>query len=263
MEGMFFLSGLPRTGSTLLTAILSQNPDILSEGSSGLVELLWQNYQLFTFNESIVTSIKNTNKVNTSKNVMKGLPNLYYKGTKSKYIIDKNRNWTHDGNIEVIKKYITSTPKIIVMLRPIPEIVESFYYIYNKNFELKLLEDTLYVKDNPLMFPFQGLLNAFQNNKEHLLLLTYHELINNPKNVIDKIYKFLEIPTYEHDFNYIVNKYPEGDYGLNGLHEVRNEIGFRNKKIKLPKAIKNKALQMQKELEQTLEAVGEYDIFKK
>jgi hypothetical protein len=35
-EQMFFLAGLPRTGSSLLTNILSQNPDILSEGSSGL-----------------------------------------------------------------------------------------------------------------------------------------------------------------------------------------------------------------------------------
>jgi hypothetical protein len=35
-ENMFFLAGLPRTGSSLLTNILSQNPDILSEGSSGL-----------------------------------------------------------------------------------------------------------------------------------------------------------------------------------------------------------------------------------
>jgi hypothetical protein len=36
-EQMFFLGGLPRTGSSLLTNILSQNPDILSEGSSGLL----------------------------------------------------------------------------------------------------------------------------------------------------------------------------------------------------------------------------------
>lgn len=263
MEEMFFLSGLPRTGSTLLTAILSQNPDILSEGSSGLVELLWQNYQLFTFNEGIVGSLKNTKKINTSKNVMKGLPNLYYKGTRSKYIIDKNRNWTHNGNIKVIKNYITSTPKIIVMLRPITEIAESFYYIYKKNNKLDELEQHLFGQDNPLMFPFDGLLNALQNNKEHLLLLTYKELVEQPNIVIDKIYNFLNIPNFNHNYDNIINKYPEGDYNFDGLHEVRSTIKLRNKKVKLPKAIKDKAIEMQKELEQTLEAVGEYDIFKK
>jgi hypothetical protein len=39
-EQMFFLAGLPRTGSSLLTNILSQNPDILSEGSSGLLPII-------------------------------------------------------------------------------------------------------------------------------------------------------------------------------------------------------------------------------
>lgn len=263
MEGMFFLSGLPRTGSTLLTAILSQNPDILSEGSSGLVELLWQNYKLFISNENIVKAIQNTNKLNVEKNVISKLSNMYYSDCDKKYIIDKNRNWTHNGNIEVIKNYITSTPKIIVMLRPIPEIVESFYYIYKKNNKLDELEQHLFGQDNPLMFPFTGLLNALNNNKDCLLLLTYKELVEQPKDVVNKIYKFLDIPDYEHNFNNIYNVFPEGDYGLNGLHEVRGTIELRNKKVKLPKSIKEQAVRMQKELEQTLEAVGEYDIFKK
>lgn len=263
MEEMFFLSGLPRTGSTLLTAILSQNPDILSEGSSGLVELLWQNYSLFTLNENIVKSIQNTNKVHAQKSVITNLSNLYYSDCDKKYIIDKNRNWTHNGNIELLKTYVVSCPKIIVMLRPIPEIVESFYYIYKKNNRLDELVEHLFDQDNPLMFPFTGLLNALLNNKDCLLLLTYKELVEQPKNVVDKIYKFLHIPNYKHNFDNIVNVLPEGDYGLEGLHKVRNEIGLRNKKIKLPKQMKQKALQMQKKLEQTLEAVGEYDIFKK
>ena len=35
------LSGLPRTGSTLLSAILYQNPKIHAEGNSGLCQLMW------------------------------------------------------------------------------------------------------------------------------------------------------------------------------------------------------------------------------
>jgi sulfotransferase len=263
MKKLFFLAGLPRTGSTLLTAILSQNPNVLSEGTSGLIELMWKNQQLFWENEGIISSIHYTDKKNVEKNVIQQLPQLYYKDSKQKYIIDKNRNWTHFGNIKLLTNYVTKNPKIIVMLRPIPEIVESFYYIFKKNSELKLLENTLYVKNNPLMLPFEGLLDALHNNKEHLLLLTYNELVHNPKNVVDKIYKFLDIPTFEHDFNHIVNQYPEGDYNINGLHEVRSTIGLRNKKVKLPKQWKQKAMEMQQQLEETLEAVGEYDIFKK
>jgi hypothetical protein len=37
-EQIFFLSGLGRTGSSLLTALFSQNPDIASMGSSMMPE---------------------------------------------------------------------------------------------------------------------------------------------------------------------------------------------------------------------------------
>ena len=262
MEKLFFLAGLPRTGSTLLTAILSQNKDILAEGTSGLLELMWQNKLLFEQNQSIVISLTNTNKTNVDLNIIKELPSLYYQ-SKKPYIIDKNRNWTHYLNIEMIKNYVTPNPKIIVMLRPIDEIVESFYYIYEKNNRLHDLNQHLFEQDNPLMFPFQGLTQALQFDKEHLLLCTYKELIEQPKNVIKRIYNFLELPPFEHDYNQIKNKYPEGDYGLKGLHKVRSKIKTRNKNVVLPKQLKDKALAMQQELEQTLEAVGEYDIFKK
>lgn len=263
MEQLFFLSGLPRTGSTLLTAILSQNPDLLSEGSSGVVELLWQNYQLVSTNEYIIKCLLNTNKQKVVKNILSELPKLYYKDQNQKYIIDKSRAWTHSANIQLLKEYVTNKPKIIVMLRPIPEIVESFYYIYKKNNQADTIENKLYDQKNPLMFPFNGLIDALHNNKDCLLLLTYQELVEQPETVIEKIYDFLEIPKFKHNFEHIINKYPEGDYGLDGLHEVRSTIEFRNKKVRLPKHIKQKAMEMQKELEKTLEAVGEYDIFKK
>jgi len=40
----FFISGLPRTGSTLLSSILYQNPLIHAEGNSALCQLMWDNY---------------------------------------------------------------------------------------------------------------------------------------------------------------------------------------------------------------------------
>ena len=40
-----FLSGLPRTGSTLLSAILSQNPKIYSEGNSAVCQLMFDMQQ--------------------------------------------------------------------------------------------------------------------------------------------------------------------------------------------------------------------------
>lgn len=262
MEKLFFLAGLPRTGSTLLTALLSQNKDILSEGTSGLLELMWQTDQLFVYDKDLIKCLESTNKTNINLKIMSSLPALYY-DSDIKYVIDKNRNWANKFNIEMIKKYIIANPKIIVMLRPIDEIFESFYYIYKKNKKLDILHRNLFEVPNPFIFPFNNLLETVQNNKEHLLLLTYKELVEKTEETIDRIYEFLGIPKFNHDFTNIKNKYPEDDYGFDGLHKVRSKIKYRHKNVTLPKELKDKALEMQQQLEKALEEAGEYDIFKK
>ena len=47
MEKLFFLAGLPRSGSTWLSAILNQNPNIFVTPISPWVELLWRHYSMW------------------------------------------------------------------------------------------------------------------------------------------------------------------------------------------------------------------------
>jgi sulfotransferase len=91
-ENMFFLAGLPRTGSSLLTAILSENPDILTEGTSGLIDLMWENQKLFNENLTLKENIENTKKYNIKEILLKNIPHLYYLENKRNFVIDKNRN---------------------------------------------------------------------------------------------------------------------------------------------------------------------------
>jgi hypothetical protein len=95
-EKMFFLAGLPRTGSSLLTSILSQNPDILSEGSSALLQILILNENMTNDNIEIAGGINesfiNTNRGHVKKTIIESIPDLYYKNTPHKIIIDKQRN---------------------------------------------------------------------------------------------------------------------------------------------------------------------------
>jgi len=42
--------------------------------------------------------------------------------------------------------------------------------------------------------------NFIKNNKD-VLFIDYNSLIKNPKDNINKIYSFLEIPKFKHDFN--------------------------------------------------------------
>ena len=149
MKNIFFLSGLPRTGSTLLTSILSQNPQIHAKGNSPLCQLMWD----------LQVSCSNTeqmqNNPDVSDKLLSSIPKTFYENS-NKNIVDKCRSWTLPANLELIDNYITKSPKIIVMLRPMVEIVKSFVFIRTmnnwKNPEEGLLDD----KSEPIMRSFDG-----------------------------------------------------------------------------------------------------------
>ena len=88
MKQYVFLSGLPRTGSTLLSAILSQNPEIQAEGNSALCQIMWDAHVSCTVN---ATEQLKANKryENTLKDIVSEIPNMYYKKSESSIIVDK------------------------------------------------------------------------------------------------------------------------------------------------------------------------------
>lgn len=238
----FFISGLPRTGSTLLTSVLYQNPLIHAEGNSALCQLMWDNYVSF-FHNSKEQLIAN-NKINLDKTIISKLPLLYYENIERPIIIDKCRSWTIKDNINLIQKYITSNYKMIVLIRPIHDIVKSFMKLYLKNkvYSEEKLAKLLIYNTEPLMRSLNGVLYAKQNNiNNNFYFLHYDDLINNPKITFKKIYEFLELKEFNHDFNNIINHFPENDeiYGLVGMHQIRNNLAedIENNKINLPKNI--------------------------
>jgi hypothetical protein len=71
------LSGLPRTGSTLLSAILGQNPKIHAEGNSAVCQLMWDMYCSCTQNAK--EQLLANNRSHTMMNLIKSIPQVYYK----------------------------------------------------------------------------------------------------------------------------------------------------------------------------------------
>ena len=48
MTNLFFLAGLPRSGSTLLGTLFNQNPSIYTTQTSSFVEILYRNYSIWS-----------------------------------------------------------------------------------------------------------------------------------------------------------------------------------------------------------------------
>jgi sulfotransferase len=227
------LSGLPRSGSTLLSAILSQNPLIHAEGNSAVCQLMWDMQQ------SCLTNAKeqltaNGRQHTTVNDLIAHIPHLYYKNNApgEKIVVDKCRSWTIPANIQLLKTYIDKNIKIIILERSVKEIVASFLKLYKENTvseeQLEQMETALLApKSEPIMRSIIGINWAKKNNQENtFLFISYNDLIGNPENTVKKIYDFCGWEYFDHDYMNIVSKYPENDeiYKMKGQHTIRTSI---------------------------------------
>jgi sulfotransferase len=221
------LSGLPRTGSTLLSAILSQNPEIHAEGNSAVCQLMWDAQQ--SCQTAASEQLRANRRESTQDDIVRAIPAIYYKDVAARHIVDKCRSWTMPDNMAMLRRYITDDPKVIVLTRPLDEIVASFVRLREANGwddpEAGLLDPM----SEPIMRSQFGVDHARATNSGEFLFIDYADLIGDTAAVLDSIYTFCGFEPFAHDLENIVNKHPEDDtvYGLAGMHDVRPTIGER------------------------------------
>jgi len=224
MNQLTALSGLPRTGSTLLSAILSQNPEIHAEGNSAVCQLMWDMQQSATSSQQMQASGKDL-----VHKLVSSIPNIYYSDTQRPIIVDKCRSWTLPANMEMLNKYFDNPVKVIVLVRPVVEIVASFMSLRKANgwqdLETGLLDDG----SEPIMRSLAGVEWAKKNNTGQFLFLTYDELVDDMQGSLDRIYEHCGWQPFTHSLDNIVNQHKENDavYGLIGQHDIRSQISRR------------------------------------
>lgn len=238
MNKFIALSGLPRSGSTLLSAILSQNPDIHAEGNSAVCQLMWDMQQ--SCNGNSQQQLIANNKYDVSYDLITSIPNIYYKNVKQSVIFDKCRSWTLPDNMNMLYKYIDENPKVIVLERPIIDIVKSFVSLRLKNnWQGNPEEGLLDEWSEPIMRSYNGVKWAKKNNNGEFLFVKYDDIVTDHKLTLKRIYEFCELKHFEHNFSHIVNNHPENDkvYEMLGQHDIRPTISKRNIEVKLSNEI--------------------------
>jgi sulfotransferase len=246
------LSGLPRSGSTLLSAILSQNPKIHAEGNSAVCQLMWDTQQSYV--KKCGEQINANKRQQTIIDLISAIPRIYYKDIEEteKIIVDKCRSWTIPDNIQLLKKYIDKDIKIIVLERSIVDIVKSFCKLYEKNNVVYDLNRIFDENSEPIIRSINGLIYAKQNNENNnFLFIKYDELIDNTENTIQKIYDFCNWEYFKHDFTNITPKYKEDDsvYNLIGFHDVNPIIQKKENLVILPTEIFDNCVYIDKIIE--------------
>lgn len=222
---MMFLSGLPRTGSTLLSSILSQNPEVHAEGNSAVCQLMWDMQQSC---ESPASEQLQANGRQADQDALvASIPAIYYRNVKARHIVDKCRSWTLPDNMAMIRRYITDEPKIVVMTRPIDEIVDSFVRLRAANGWDDPKSGLLDAMSEPIMRSQFGVEYARATNSGEFHFVQYADLVENPASALEAIYNFMGWDSFAHDFENVINAHPEDDavYGLIGMHDIRQKVG--------------------------------------
>jgi len=246
----FFMCGLPRSGNTLLSSILNQNPDLAVSANSIVPEIFYriddifntQVFQLFPDSKSL-------------ENVLSNIFDNYYQDWNCKYIIDRGA-WGTPTNFNYLKKYFNNNFKIIVPVRDILEIAESFKNI-NWHIDENLYKKKVYLNDDEYIYEYlfeetdiiwkaMWCIRNFckDENRKYVYFIEYNDLVNDTKNQIDKIYDFLEIPKYQHNYKNIQQFSANGilyhDY-VKELHLVKPTIQKSKTSIQnIPEKIKQK-----------------------
>lgn len=247
------LSGLPRSGSTILSAILNQNPLIHAEGNSAVCQFIWDMNQSGTVNAA--EQLKGNQREHTVKDLISQIPKIYYKdiAPTKQIIVDKCRAWTIASNVELLRKYIDPDIKIIVLERSVEAIMKSFMKLYQKNnwsetYIHDVLKAMLIPNMEPVMRPIIGINMAKKTPqvKETFLFIQYNDLLENPTETIQRIYTFCGWAPYTHDFQNIINSHPENDdfYKLDGFHTIRPTLQKEENSVVLPPDIQAKCRQI-------------------
>lgn len=240
-----FISGLPRSGSTLLAALLRQNPRFHSGMTSPVGSLFTGMLNQFSAGSEFGPVITQAQR----KRLLSGLFNNYYADVADKEIVfDTNRLWC--AKLPAIQDLFPQA-KMIACVRNVAWIMDSIERLYRANpYEnTKLFNDdverntvysrvdTLAQRNRLVGFAWAALKEAFYSEQaSSLLIIEYDLLAQAPEKVLRLVYDFIEEPWYPHDFNNIEYDAPEFDeaLGLKGLHKVRPKVAMETRHTILP-----------------------------
>jgi hypothetical protein len=240
---------MPRSGNTLFASIMNQNPNVVCTGNSITLEIM---KDLFLLKDTDV--FQNFPDHKSLDNVLDSVYVNYYKHWSQKYIIDRGPVMT-TGNFQLMKKHFKKPFKCIVLLRDLMDVLASYMQWYTKNPDAfpNKHGNTDEEKLKYLMSKGGGIgkeLDAIKNSYNYPGIchyIKYNDLVQNPEEEINKVYKFLNIPYYTHYFENLqqinINGilYDDTIVG-NNMHKIKTEIKKEyNPYIeKIPKRIREK-----------------------
>lgn len=244
-----FISGLPRSGSTLLSAILAQNPRFhagMSSPLGGMFELMLE--EMSAKNEFAVMFDDGARR-----RVLRGLFDNYYADRHAKVIFDTNRIWC--AHMPALAE-IFPDHRMIACVRDLPWVIDSIERVIARNglspssiFDYKP-HGTVYTRAAGVTtsiglvgYAYDALKQAYYGERtERLILVQYETLVREPAETLRAIYEFLGEAHFSHDFERV--EFDDRGFDVNigtpGLHRIRPRVLPHTRATLLPPDLFNR-----------------------
>ena len=243
-HGIHFISGLPRSGSTLLAGILRQNPRFHAGMTSPVGSIYLAMQAAVSRRNEAAVFITDAQK----RDLLAGVFHSYYRDIGSdRLVFDTNRIWT--TKLPSLTDHFPGA-RMICCVRHVPWIMDSIERLVRANpHELSGLfgfeaGGTVYTRVNRLAlndglvgYALDALREAyFGEHAGRLILVEYEALTRDPKGTLAHLYDFLGEAPFAHDFQNVDYEARDFDLaiGAPGLHTVRREVSFLPRPTILP-----------------------------
>lgn len=233
----YFVSGLPRSGSTLLMNVLAQNPRFGVSATSGIMDIMFGVRNNW---DSLVEFRAHPDEA-AKKRVLRGILENYYAATDKPVVFDKSRGWL--SLIQMFEYIFDTRAKIIVPVRDMRDVLASFEKLWRASsvstqtseesafyFDFQSVEGRVKVwlrADQPVGLAYNRIVDAVNRGfSDRLFFMKFEDLTARPKETLQNIYDFLGEERFEHNFDAVEQVTWEDDsvHGFKGLHDIRPKV---------------------------------------
>lgn len=228
------LSGLPRSGSQLLSSMLNQHPEIYSSTTSPVADLI----SIVGDNWPQLSQALVDPNPNQYGNIIRGVIQGAYQHVEKSVIVDKNRLWPR---FIPITRHAIHRPKIICTVRSIPDIMASYVLLTDRNRgKVTFIDQTVInagmivnnknrckiLLETFINHPYTSLRMGYNNADADLIFVEYNDIVENGQATLDRICDFIGIDRYTLDADNLQPMDENDNFhgGMDGLHDVRPQL---------------------------------------
>ncbi|MEJ0017208.1 MAG: sulfotransferase [Acetobacteraceae bacterium] len=243
-HGFHFIAGLPRSGSTLLAALLRQNPALHAGITSPVASLVGSMLREVSQGNETSVMIDDAQR----RALLRGIFTSYYHAVQpGRTVFDTSRAWCI--RLPMIAELFPDA-RVICCVRHVPWVIDSIERLLRRNrWELSKIVDfdpggTVYSRADWLTsrngmvgFAYNAIKQAMHSEEaDRLLLLTYETLARDPAHAMRAVYDFTGLPAFRHDFANVALDASAFDarLGTPGLHAVRPSVEWTERETILP-----------------------------